>query len=250
MLALLALRVAGTAGCPGSPVADPTPHDSAELGVTFPRDSCAVVAEEMLARVAGTAGWKDPHTRHGPGTQGRYTLLSAEPAASDGTPGAISLSRVTADGRYTDLMDVGFEAQVGGGCTVLACSESQVPSYRDMSTNFCNLHDLYCGLADGCPFALHALDYTEGEVALGYGATADKAECVRSLVGEPPATRFLSQVIRHIGAEGLNRRGPAGSCRLFLGPGFRLAARWNRLVETVKTRKKRGKRGKNGRDTA
>eukprot|EP01045_Picozoa_sp_COSAG04_P028060 COSAG04_NODE_4262_length_2200_cov_2.258448_1_plen_255_part_10 len=30
----------------------------------------------------------------------------------------------------------------------------------------------------------------------------------------------------------------------FLGPGFRLAARWNRLVETVKTRKKREKTGK------
>ena len=26
--------------------------------------------------------------------------------------------------------------------------------------------------------------------------------------------------------------------RLFLGPGFRLGARWNRLGETVKTRKK------------
>ena len=50
-------------------------------------------AQEMLARVAGTAGWKDPHTRHGPGTQGRYTLLGAEPAASDGTPGAISSTR-------------------------------------------------------------------------------------------------------------------------------------------------------------
>ena len=52
------------------------------------------------------------------------------------------------------------------------------------------------------------------------------------------------QVIPPIGAEGLNRRTPAGSCRLFLGPGFRLAARWNRLVEAVKTRKKRGKTGK------
>ena len=39
-------------------------------------------------------------------------------------------------------------------------------------------------------------------------------------------------------------------CRLFLGPGFRLGARWNRLVKTVKTRKKREKTGKNGRDTA
>eukprot|EP01045_Picozoa_sp_COSAG04_P005834 COSAG04_NODE_277_length_18399_cov_3.036066_1_plen_119_part_10 len=39
------------------------------------------------------------------------------------------------------------------------------------------------------------------------------------------------QVIPPIGAEGLSRRPPAGACRLFLGPGFRLAARWNRLVE-------------------
>ena len=52
-----------------------------------------------------------------------------------------------------------------------------------------------------------------------------------------------TQVIPPIGAEGLNRRPPAGPCRLFLGPGFRLAARWNRLVETVKTRKKREKTG-------
>ena len=31
---------------------------------------------------------------------------------------------------------------------------------------------------------------------------------------------------------------------LSLGPGLRLGARWNRLVEAVKTRKKRGKTGK------
>ena len=58
------------------------------------------------------------------------------------------------------------------------------------------------------------------------------------------------QVIRAIGAEGLDRRGPAGSCRLFLGPGCRLAARWNRLVETAKTRKTWEKTGKDGRDMA
>ena len=33
------------------------------------------------------------------------------------------------------------------------------------------------------------------------------------------------------------------SCRLFLGPGFRLGARWNRLGQAVKTRKKREKTG-------
>ena len=32
-------------------------------------------------------------------------------------------------------------------------------------------------------------------------------------------------------------------CRLFLGPGFWLVARWNRLGEAVKTRKKREKNG-------
>ena len=53
-----------------------------------------------------------------------------------------------------------------------------------------------------------------------------------------------AQVIPPIGAEGLSRRPPAGPCRLFLGPGFRLAACWNRLGETVKTRKKREKTGK------
>ena len=55
---------------------------------------------------------------------------------------------------------------------------------------------------------------------------------------------YEQQVIPPIGAEGLNRRPPAGPCRLFLGPGFRLGARWNRLVETVKTRKKREFSGK------
>ena len=51
------------------------------------------------------------------------------------------------------------------------------------------------------------------------------------------------EVIPPIGAEGLDRSGPAGSRRLFLGPGFQLGARWNRLGETVKTRKKREKTG-------
>ena len=68
-------------------------------------------------------------------------------------------------------------------------------------------------------------------------------EPYRFWAGSQSVAVMVRQVIRAIGAEGLDRRGPAGSCRLFLGPGFRLAARWNRLVETVKTRKKRGKTG-------
>ena len=63
-----------------------------------------------------------------------------------------------------------------------------------------------------------------------------------------PALAFYSstQVILPT-APGVSKGGvlPAWpSCRLFLGPGFQLAARWNRLGQTVKTRKKRGKAGK------
>ena len=42
---------------------------------------------------------------------------------------------------------------------------------------------------------------------------------VRAMLNE------MVQVIPPVGAEGLDRRGPAGSCRLFLGPGIRLGAR-------------------------
>ena len=77
------------------------------------------------------------------------------------------------------------------------------------------------------------------------GTKKTEEETVRN--GRKPA-KNPNQVIRHIGAEGLDRRGPVGSCRLFLGPGFRLAARWNRLGQAVKTRKQREKTGGNGRD--
>ena len=210
---LLGALLRPAAACPGSPVPADSPHDSAELSVTFASDSCVLVAEEMLARVGGAVGWRDPHTRHGAGTRGAYALLGqGAPAAADGAPGTLSLSRTTADGSYTDLMDLSFESRAGG-CVVQACSESQVPSYLDMSTNFCNLHDLYCGLADGCPFALHALDYVEGVPGIASSSPGaqlaapsfDKQACVRALVGDPPATRFLSQRQDHFDRQNLNR---------------------------------------------
>ena len=60
-------------------------------------------------------------------------------------------------------------------------------------------------------------------------SAAERAYIEHALAIEQAATKKAeaaeAQVIRHIGAEGLNRRPPAGCCRLFLGPGFRLAAR-------------------------
>eukprot|EP01044_Picomonas_judraskeda_P000206 COSAG03_NODE_8_length_24035_cov_36.331885_20_plen_1405_part_00 len=200
---VLSLLLRQADGCPGSPVADTSPHASAELTVSFV-DSCSVVAQEILARARGEAGWRDPHTRHGVGTRGSYTVLRQEAMGRDGAPGTISLSRVTGDGAYTDLMDFSFRRD-GSGCIAQACSESQVPSFMDMSTNYCNLHDLYCNLADGCPFALHSLDYSEGEITMGAGATHDKHACVLALVGDPPVTRFLSQRQDHFDRQNTRR---------------------------------------------
>ena len=76
------------------------------------------------------------------------------------------------------------------------------------------------------------------ERAAGRFATPTLQYATRAAYVRHLADVFEAQVIRAIGAEGLNRRGPAGSCRPFLGPGFRLGACRNRLVETVKTRKK------------
>ena len=50
--------------------------------------------------------------------------------------------------------------------------------------------------------------------------------------GARGAGGFTQQVIRPVGAEGLGRRGPAGSCRLFLGLGSGL-----RLIGTVSSRR-------------
>ena len=57
----------------------------------------------------------------------------------------------------------------------------------------------------------------------------DGAVVEDSTFGFPTDAMGQCQVIRLIGAEGLDRRGPAGSCRRFLGPEVRLAACWNRL---------------------
>ena len=45
------------------------------------------------------------------------------------------------------------------GCSVSACSESQVFSIGDYGTNFCNIHDLYC--SDAACKPITQLAYTE-----------------------------------------------------------------------------------------
>lgn len=141
--AVLLLSAASTSACPGSPV---RMHAKCDMGVTFAQP-CDSVLAEINARIAGKDGWTDPHNG------GVYSV-------NNQTSSFLSGQRVTGDGKYTDLFDFSFTSS-SGGCTVEACSESQVNSVLDFSTNYCNLHDLYCSAASGCPTVGADLTYTE-----------------------------------------------------------------------------------------
>lgn len=128
----------------------------------------------MLARIAGQRGWTDPHNH------GSYTLESS-------SGNTITASRLTGDGQYTDQMDFVMTSTAAGGCQVQACSESQVTSYLDFSTNYCNLKLLLCGSQDGCPWVQTDLHITESRVHTGAGAGHDFSQCVRDHVTLTPA---------------------------------------------------------------
>jgi hypothetical protein len=129
------------------------------------KSSCADVRVEMLARVAGQyARWHDPHNN------GTYTLLN------NGTD--VGFSRKTGDGKYTDKLTFTFEDS-GTGCVLSGCSESQVTSVADFSTNYCNLAMLYCGSAVGCSPVEHDFTSTETEVKPSAGASASMSSCLK-----------------------------------------------------------------------
>jgi hypothetical protein len=152
--------------CPGSPAGI---HAKCQMVVQFPSSSssdCTMVKEEIMHRILGDNGWIDPHNH------GHYKLLKQE-NANDTTnenegdvddDGMILASRRTGNDKYTDLMLLTFLKQqepsdgaTGGACIVQACSESQVTSVIDYSTNYCNLHNLFCSSQDGCTVVEHDL---------------------------------------------------------------------------------------------
>ena len=151
--------------CPGAP-GGLLHHAKASLFLN-PKASCPSVETEIRARVNGTNGWVDPHNH------GNYTMVSDE-------AGVMRLTRTTGNGKYTDALMLTFSDWGGDyGCQITACSESQVNSFADFSTNFCNLHDLYCGKQDGCPVADHDIgEYKEELRAMSIGAGHDKSKCV------------------------------------------------------------------------
>ena len=139
--------------CPGSPS---SAHAKCKLEVLFPNNSCQQVKDEVVSRLQGKNGWHDPHNN------GTYVLEDASPS-SDGN--FLAFSRITANQKYTDKIHMKFSPSSSSddsGCILLACSESQVTSILDFSTNYCNIRNLYCNQNDDhCPIIDQELTYVE-----------------------------------------------------------------------------------------
>mmetsp|Transcript_80774 Transcript_80774/g.142461 ORF Transcript_80774/g.142461 Transcript_80774/m.142461 type:complete len:320 (-) Transcript_80774:73-1032(-) len=175
----LAAAVAGAAGmkCPGSAS---FVHAWAEVTAKA-GSSCSDVKEEIEAR-ASAGEWVDPHNG------GTYKLLSSD----DKT---LELSRTTGNKKYTDKMSLTLSDE-SGSCLIEACSESQVFSIADFSTNYCNLHNLFCGSDAGCKFVKHDLATQETEVKTSTGASKDTSACIVK-----PTNVFLSRRLSEMGSE-------------------------------------------------
>jgi len=158
--AALAKAAASDSQCPGSSA---WIHAKCKMSVTFPTNSCADVAEEIKARVAGKDGWCDPHNK------GVYTLDSSSATT-------LALHRKTGNGKYTDKQVLTLSGS-GQSCEVVACSESQVTSVKDFSTNYCNLHDLYCGSDAGCRVVTHDLKFKEDYTSCSQN---DASQCLKT----------------------------------------------------------------------
>lgn len=164
LVAAALLAPASANKCPGSSAWGP--HASAQVTVTA-QASCADVMAEMYARVAGTesGSWYDPHNR------GTYSVLSQAEKE-------LNLQRVTGNKKYTDKQTFTFSDSAPGTCEIEGCSESQVFSIADFSTNYCDLRMLYCGSKDGCKPAKIDFAIVETSVSTSPGAGKNPSSCL------------------------------------------------------------------------
>mmetsp|Transcript_45256 Transcript_45256/g.96233 ORF Transcript_45256/g.96233 Transcript_45256/m.96233 type:complete len:244 (-) Transcript_45256:99-830(-) len=190
-----------TLGCPGTNALFGI-HASCQLKLSF-QQSCERVRNEIDARIKGEHGWVDPHF------QGTYSLADTPMTLSLLTGERKSgLKDGQGGGRFTDKFDFTFNEAEGDGCLVAACSESQGFSISDFSTNYCNLHNLFCGDEQGCPSVLEpALHFVEDFVSGRCLVEHDMQRCV--------STNAQSELREDISAPAL-RAGTAGSGGVFL----------------------------------
>ena len=90
---------------------------------------------------------------------------------------SLLMKRRTGDNKYTDKILFTF-SQSSDSCELQMCSESQVFSVADFSTNFCNMYLMFCGSSDGCPYVEHDFEYKEVKVSPSIGAGTSKTACL------------------------------------------------------------------------
>lgn len=174
-LTVLTTVTTNVTACPGSPA---SVRAKCETTVSFPDASCSTVGEEIIGRGSHQSGWKDPHNG------GTYHTTPTNKMMMGGRKSmTISGSRLTGNQKYTDRFDFVLTDTERGGCQMTACSESQVLSVVDFSTNYCNLRMLYCNKADGCNVLKHDLDYDE-KFAFGKCSQRDKNKCLTKVDDE------------------------------------------------------------------
>ncbi|CAE7251079.1 unnamed protein product [Symbiodinium natans] len=161
------------AACPGSPV-PAGDHSACSESIVF-QAPCASVQQEIEARIRLNMDRKQ--------LLGNYTLLDSEAGAC--TKASRATNPHADPGPFTDLFGFRYMS-AGSHCHVLGCSESQVESLCDFSTNFCNMFNLYCSEADGCASVHHDLKYDPEQfgracdhTALCGGYETVKSQCTR-----------------------------------------------------------------------
>eukprot|EP00040_Diaphanoeca_grandis_P003427 m.24896 g.24896 ORF g.24896 m.24896 type:complete len:178 (-) comp14791_c0_seq1:191-724(-) len=157
IVATLCHSAAASIPCPGSGAW--FKHASCQTTITFAYP-CSEVFEEISARITSTT-WVDPHNK------GTYKVDSE-------VGSSFSISRTTGGGgQYTDK--ILFESSASStGCTLTGCSESQVTSVVDYSTNYCNIRNLVCGSSMGCKSVQTDID---GKIDVGSCSADDDSKC-------------------------------------------------------------------------
>ena len=81
--------------------------------------------------------------------------------------------------RYTDKIHINLQSGNPGKCEIHSCSRSQVNSYLDFSTNYCNIIALYCGNLDGknCAPVKHDFASTQTSARSHAGASSNVKDC-------------------------------------------------------------------------
>jgi len=152
--------------CPGS---DSFVHAGVKVTTTA-STTCDLVKTEMTSRINGADGWKDPHNG------GIYSILSQN-AAELKTQRTTNPAKAVGGKVYVDKQVFSFTDNSDGTCKIEACSESQSTSVKDFSTNYCDIHNLYCN--DKVCNPIQSFETSETDVTPRFGSGGkDPSKCV------------------------------------------------------------------------